>query len=165
MPFIGFFALYFLMTVEAQTPTPSTTTCALKSNTSCDECLQNVTCLWCRTTQQCIDYPVRTVLPSHSLCPLPEARWGLCWMNFQTLIITMSVIAGMIIISILVCCFCCCKCERVGNKKEDAKVERQASARKGRQQERKTEMRMRHDEIRQKYGLAKETPYSRFEDS
>ncbi|KAG7227497.1 hypothetical protein INR49_005312 [Caranx melampygus] len=84
--------------------------------------------------------------------------------NFQVLIITMSVLAGIIIIAILICCFCCCKCERIGNKKEDAKVERQARARKARQKARRTEMQLRHDEIRQKYGLAKDNPYSRMDD-
>ncbi|KAJ4933252.1 hypothetical protein JOQ06_030085 [Pogonophryne albipinna] len=84
--------------------------------------------------------------------------------NFQILIITMSVLGGVIIISILVCCFCCCKCERVGNKREDAKVERQTRARTSRQKAKRTEMQMRHDEIRQKYGVAKENPYARMDD-
>ncbi|KAM3861950.1 PTTG1 interacting protein b [Diretmus argenteus] len=139
--------------------------CAARSNSSCADCLKNVTCLWCITTKQCIDYPVRTILPPRSVCPLPEARWGLCWVNFQTLIITMSVLAGSIIVAIFVCCFCCCKCERVGNKREDLQAERQTRARKARQDERRTEMKMRHDEIRQKYGLAQGNPYSRMEDN
>ncbi|XP_044071746.1 PTTG1 interacting protein b [Siniperca chuatsi] len=152
-------------TTEAQTPTPSPapTPCALRSNTSCAECLQNVTCLWCTPTKQCIDYPVRNILPPRSVCPLNDARWGLCWVNFQILIITMSVLAGVIITAILVC-FCCCKCERVGTKREDAKVERQTRARKTRQKAKRTEMQLRHDEIRQKYGLAKDNPYSRMDE-
>ncbi|MBN3318937.1 MYO10 protein, partial [Atractosteus spatula] len=36
-------------------------------------------CLWCKTNTRCIDYPVRTILPPHSLCPLSSARWGMCW--------------------------------------------------------------------------------------
>lgn len=148
---------------EAQTSTssPPSIPCAAKSNSSCGECLQNVTCLWCDQTSQCIDYPVRHILPPSSVCPLNDARWGVCWVNFQILIITMSVLAGVLIIAILVCCFCCCKCERVGNKREDAKVERQNRARKARQKERRTEMQLRHDEIRHKYGLSKDNPYSR----
>ncbi|KAM4609281.1 PTTG1 interacting protein b [Polymixia lowei] len=164
---VFFFIFYVNIAIDAQTsaPTPAPISCALKSNTSCDECLKNVTCLWCIPTKQCIDYPVRTILPPHSVCPLPEARWGLCWVNFQILIITMSVLAGIIIIAIFVCCFCCCKCEKIGNKREDAKVERQNRARKTRQEERRTEMKVRHDEIRQKYGLAKGNPYARMEDN
>nr|XP_046260352.1 PTTG1 interacting protein b [Scatophagus argus] len=149
---------------EAQTPAPAPVPCDLKSNTSCAECLQNVTCLWCEPSKLCTDYPVGNILPPNSLCPLNAARWGLCWVNFQILIITMSVLAGIIIIAILVCCFCCCKCERIGNKREDAKVERQTRMRKARQKERRTEMQLRHDEIRQKYGLAKNNPYARMDD-
>ncbi|XP_040912317.1 PTTG1 interacting protein b [Toxotes jaculatrix] len=154
------------LTTQEQTPTPSPapTPCSFRSNTSCAECLQNVTCLWCIPTQQCIDYPVRNILPPSSVCPLTDARWGVCWVNFQILIITMSVLAGIIVIALLVCCICCCKCERIGNKREDAKVERQNRARKARQKARRTEMQMRHDEIRQKYGLAKDNPYSRMDD-
>uniref|UniRef100_A0A3Q4HT45 PSI domain-containing protein n=1 Tax=Neolamprologus brichardi TaxID=32507 RepID=A0A3Q4HT45_NEOBR len=87
-----------IITVTAQTPTPAPgeskfvllvcvsaalffleSPCALKSNTTCDECLQNVTCLWCITTKKCIEYPVKSILPSNSVCPLNDARWGLCW--------------------------------------------------------------------------------------
>uniref|UniRef100_A0A3Q4I1L1 PTTG1 interacting protein n=1 Tax=Neolamprologus brichardi TaxID=32507 RepID=A0A3Q4I1L1_NEOBR len=71
-------------------------------------------CLWCITTKSCVTYPVRTILPPHALCPLNDARWGLCWMNFQILIITLSVIGGILIIAFLVCLFCCCKCENIG---------------------------------------------------
>ncbi|MCJ8732971.1 hypothetical protein PDJAM_G00217630 [Pangasius djambal] len=119
------------------------TSCVMKSNSSCAECVSNITCLWCSRTQQCLDYPVQTLLPPHSLCPLNDARWGNCWVNFQALIITVCVIGGVIIISVLICCFCCCKCENIG----------------------KAEMRSRHDEIRRKYGLVKENPYSRFENN
>lgn len=35
-------------------------------------------CLWCITTKRCITYPAKTILPPHSLCPLNNARWGLC---------------------------------------------------------------------------------------
>ncbi|KAG7275707.1 hypothetical protein CRUP_011334 [Coryphaenoides rupestris] len=120
-------------------------------------------CLWCISTKKCVDYPVRSILPKPSVCPLADARWGLCWINFQSLIISVSVLAGVIIIAVLVCCFCCCKCERIGNKREDARVEQQDSARKARKDERKTEMKLRHDEIRQKYGLTKGSPYSRMD--
>ncbi|KAK3543888.1 hypothetical protein QTP70_030271 [Hemibagrus guttatus] len=139
--------------------------CVIKSNTSCTECVSNITCLWCTRTQQCLDYPVHTLLPSHSLCSLNDARWGNCWVNFQALIITVCVIGGVIIISVLICCFCCCKCENIGSKRTDERVEREAEIRRVRHEERKAEMRSRHDEIRRKYGLMKENPYSRFENN
>ncbi|XP_058479455.1 PTTG1 interacting protein b [Solea solea] len=164
--FFFFILCDFLLSSQAQTPTPSPApvTCGQRSNTSCEECLKNVTCLWCRPTQQCMDYPVRNILPPGSVCPLTDARWGVCWVNFQILIITMSVLAGVIIIGVLICCFCCCKCERTGNKREDAKVERQTHARKARQKARRSEMQLRHDEIRSKYGVAKDNPYARMDD-
>ncbi|XP_035030337.1 PTTG1 interacting protein b isoform X2 [Hippoglossus stenolepis] len=110
---------------EAQSPTPAPVPCAMRSNTSCAECLKNVTCLWCGPTQQCIDYPVRNLLPHRSMCPLDAARWGVCWVNFKVLMISMSVVAGVIIIIIgIICCCCCSRCQGVGSKREDATVER-----------------------------------------
>uniref|UniRef100_A0A671TQL5 Uncharacterized protein n=1 Tax=Sparus aurata TaxID=8175 RepID=A0A671TQL5_SPAAU len=102
-----------LATVFAQTTAPGIA-CEAKNGTSCEQCLNNVTCLWCIKTKSCVTYPVRTILPPHSLCPLNDARWGLCWMNFQALIITLAVVGGIIIIAALVCLFCCCKCENFG---------------------------------------------------
>lgn len=157
--------IYCSTAVFAQaTPSPETK-CVRNSNTSCEKCLKEVSCLWCQTTKKCMNYPVRTILPPHSVCPLAEARWGVCWVNFQALIIAMSVVAGIIIIAILVCCFCCCKCENIGSKRAEAKMERQTDKRKIRQEERKAEMKMRHDEIRKKYGLSGSNPYSKFENN
>ncbi|KAJ8410106.1 hypothetical protein AAFF_G00211470 [Aldrovandia affinis] len=156
--------IFSLTTVFAQTSSPAII-CDKKSNSTCEECLKDVSCLWCKTTKRCINYPVKTILPPHSLCPLAEARWGLCWVNFQALIIAMSVIAGIIIIAVLVCCFCCCKCENIGSKRVEAKMEKQTDKRKVRQDERKAEMKMRHEEIRKKYGLAGANPYSKFENN
>ncbi|XP_028292309.1 PTTG1 interacting protein b isoform X2 [Gouania willdenowi] len=158
-----FFASILSSDAQTSTPAPGQVACALRSNISCDECLKNVTCLWCNPTSQCMDYPASNILPPRSLCPLNDARWGVCWVNFQILIITMSVLAGILLISILVCCICCCKCERIGNKREDAKMEQQTRVRKAHQKAR-TEMQLRHDEIRNKYGLSKDNPYSRMND-
>ncbi|KAL4609025.1 pituitary tumor-transforming gene 1 protein-interacting protein-like [Arapaima gigas] len=157
--------LLVIFTVTAMVPQTSAALCAQKSNTTCEECLKNVSCLWCKTTKKCEEYPVRTILPSRSLCPLAEAQWGLCWVNFQALIITMAVVGGVIIIAICICCFCCCKCKKSGPKTTETKMEMQDEMRKARQAERRAEMKMRHDEIRRKYGLTKENPYSKFENN
>ncbi|XP_003962807.2 PTTG1 interacting protein a isoform X1 [Takifugu rubripes] len=153
--------LFGLVTVFAQSNSPNQV-CESKNGTSCEECLKNVTCLWCITTKSCLTYPVRTILPPHALCPLNDARWGLCWMNFQTLIICLAVIGGIIIIAFFVCLFCCCKCENFGSNRFEAKMQRQANKLKTKQEERKAEMKQRHDEIRQKYGLSGPNPYSKF---
>uniref|UniRef100_A0A3Q4B2M2 Uncharacterized protein n=1 Tax=Mola mola TaxID=94237 RepID=A0A3Q4B2M2_MOLML len=101
-------------------------------------------CLWCITTKSCVTYPVRTILPPHDLCPLNDARWGLCWMNFQALIITLAVIGGILIIAFLICLFCCCKFKTI--------ISYVVTQRKMFCPYRKAEMRQRHDEIRKKYG-------------
>ncbi|XP_056123004.1 PTTG1 interacting protein a [Rhinichthys klamathensis goyatoka] len=156
-------------TTTQSTSTATTTTppprpsCESKNGTSCDACLEDVNCLWCIPTKKCVTYPAKTILPPHSLCPLNDARWGLCTINFQILIITLSVAAALSIIGFLVCIFCCCKCENAGSGRFDNKMNRKVDKTKTKQEERKAEMKTRHDEIRQKYGLSRASPYSRFE--
>uniref|UniRef100_A0A8C5FWB8 PTTG1 interacting protein n=1 Tax=Gadus morhua TaxID=8049 RepID=A0A8C5FWB8_GADMO len=87
------------------------TACELMNASNCEGCLANVSCLWCLTSEKCITYPVSTILPPHAVCPLNDARWGLCWMNFQILIITLSVVGAVIILAFIVCLLCCCKCQ------------------------------------------------------
>ncbi|XP_018956304.1 pituitary tumor-transforming gene 1 protein-interacting protein-like [Cyprinus carpio] len=142
------------------TPHPS---CETKSGTTCEECLAYVDCLWCISTKKCITYPAKTILPPNSLCPLNDARWGLCTINFQILIITLSVAAALLIIGFLVCIFCCCKCENFGSTRFQNRMNRQSDKTKTKQEERKAELKIRHDEIRQKYGLSRASPYARFD--
>ncbi|KAL1021960.1 hypothetical protein UPYG_G00020430 [Umbra pygmaea] len=174
MDFRSFVLLLFgLVTVFAQTTAPNTgqpvfstlnppLPCETYTGTNCEQCLTNATCLWCQTTKTCITYPASTILPSHAFCPLNNARWGLCWMNFQTLIITLSVVGAIIILAFLVCLFCCCKCERIGSSRFMARMEQEDSKTKEKQAERKEEMKIRHEEIRKKYGLYGSNPYSKF---
>lgn len=42
-------------------------------------------CLWCLSTNNCTDYPVPWLLPPASLCPLSQARWGMCWSELASL--------------------------------------------------------------------------------
>uniref|UniRef100_A0A8D0EA16 PTTG1 interacting protein n=1 Tax=Salvator merianae TaxID=96440 RepID=A0A8D0EA16_SALMN len=142
--------------------------CQQYTNKTCEECLKNVTCLWCSSSKKCLEYPVRNILPPSSLCALSSARWGVCWVNFEALIITMSVVGGTILIAVCVCCCCCC-CRKKKNRKpdkEDERAAREREQRRVRQEERRAEMKSRHDEIRKKYGLFKEeNPYARFENN
>ncbi|XP_060774691.1 PTTG1 interacting protein a [Neoarius graeffei] len=140
-------------------------TCESKTKTSCEECLTNVSCLWCIKTKKCLTYPYQTILPPNSLCPLNDARWGRCLINFQTLIITLSVFGAVIIIAFFVCLFCCCKCENCGNSFKERKMQRNANKRTAAQEQRRAEMMARHDEIRQKYGLSKGSAYAKFDNS
>ncbi|XP_030065142.1 pituitary tumor-transforming gene 1 protein-interacting protein [Microcaecilia unicolor] len=139
--------------------------CSKYTNTSCEQCLSNVTCLWCSSTKECLVYPVRNILPPSSLCKLNAARWGVCWVNFEALIIAMSVVGGVLIIGLCVCCCCCCKKKKSRKPDmEDEKIARQNEQRRVRQEERRAEMKTRHDEIRKKYGLFKgDNAYTKFE--
>ncbi|RXM28974.1 Unconventional myosin-X [Acipenser ruthenus] len=113
------------------------TACSVHSNTSCEVCLKNVSCLWCNSNKKCIDYPVKTILPPRSLCELPSARWGVCWVDFQALIIAMSMILGALLLAVLICCCCCCRKKKVrGPDKTEEKINRQNEQRKIRQEER-----------------------------
>nr|XP_033801782.1 pituitary tumor-transforming gene 1 protein-interacting protein [Geotrypetes seraphini] len=140
------------------------TGCSKFTNTSCEQCLSNVTCLWCSTTKQCLVYPVKSILPL-AVCKLNAARWGVCWVNFEALIIAMSVVGGILIIGLFVCCYCCCNKKKSRKPdKEDEKIARQNEQRRVRQEERRAEMKNRHDEIRKKYGLFKgDNAYTKFE--
>ncbi|NWR61830.1 PTTG protein, partial [Bucorvus abyssinicus] len=131
--------------------------CHRYTNRSCEECLKNVTCLWCASSGRCIEYPIRRVLPPTDICELRSARWGVCWVNFEALIIAMSVVGGTILITLGVCCCCCCKKKSKkqvleGPDKDDERVAREREKRRMRQEERRAEMKSRHDEIRRKYG-------------
>uniref|UniRef100_A0A8D2P048 PTTG1 interacting protein n=1 Tax=Zosterops lateralis melanops TaxID=1220523 RepID=A0A8D2P048_ZOSLA len=100
-----------------------------------------------------MEYPVRRILPPADLCELRSARWGVCWVNFEALIIAMSVVGGTLLIMLGVCCCCCC-CKKKSKKpdKDDERAAREREKRRVRQEERRAEMKSRHDEIRRKYG-------------
>lgn len=141
------------------------TECSLMTNTTCETCLKNVKCLWCNTNSKCLDYPVRNILPPSSLCKLKDARWGICWVNFEAVIITVSVVGGVLILSLILCCCCCCRKKKSRNSSlETEKSVREKEERRVRQEERRVQMKTRHDEIRKKYGLFKEdNPYTKFD--
>ncbi|XP_075685818.1 pituitary tumor-transforming gene 1 protein-interacting protein [Rhinoderma darwinii] len=141
------------------------TECSQMSNTTCESCLKNVTCLWCNSNRKCLDYPVKNILPPSSLCKLKDARWGICWVNFEAVIIAVSVVGGVLILSVIICCCCCCRKKKSRSSSlETEKSMREKEERKVRQEERRVQMKSRHDDIRKKYGLFKEdNPYSKFD--
>ncbi|KAK2538709.1 Pttg1ip [Columba livia] len=163
LPLCAALALALLPAAAAAQDGPAE--CHQYTNRSCEECLKNVTCLWCASSGRCVEYPVRRVLPPSDLCELRSARWGVCWVNFEALIIAMSVVGGTILIMLGVCCCCCC-CKKKSKKpdKDEERAAREREKRRVRQEERRAEMKSRHDEIRRKYGLFKEeNPYAKFE--
>ncbi|XP_012694188.1 pituitary tumor-transforming gene 1 protein-interacting protein [Clupea harengus] len=147
------------------TPTPVQKPCRVR--TSCEDCLTNVTCLWCQTNNTCSHYPVSSLLPPASVCRMSDARWGVCWVNFEALIIAMAVVCGTILVSVVVCCCCCCCCKKSssGPDRDEERLARRREDVRQRSDERKTDRKNRHDEIRKKYGLIPDSdhPYSKFE--
>lgn len=164
-PPLGAVALFLLLLPTAAAGLE----CSQATNRTCQDCLRNVSCLWCSEDLRCLDYPVSTVLPPASLCRLSAARWGVCWVNFEALIIAMSVVGGSLLLAVTLCCCYCCCCRRRGPRGPDLSEEkavREREERRRRQEERRAEMKSRHDEIRKKYGLFKEeNPYARFENN
>jgi len=155
--------------VEGADPPNLNMTCE-RLNGSCDECLKNTSCLWCSNPQKCVPYPYQNVLPPNSVCGLSKARWGVCWLNFEALIISMSVVGGILIIGITLCCCKCCGCCCFSNNsakyaRESERMERERQERSMRQDERKKDRQQRNDDIRRKYGLmgSGETKYQKFE--
>lgn len=147
-----------------QTSSPTTACSAYKT---CDTCVPHAKCLWCLTNSTCTDYPVSWLLPPASVCKLSQARWGVCWMNFEALIIALAVLCGTILISTIVCCCCCCCCKKhpSGPERDVERFARKREEIRQRAEERKGERKARHDEIRRKYGLIGDAdhPYSKFE--
>uniref|UniRef100_A0A9L0IGZ6 PTTG1 interacting protein n=1 Tax=Equus asinus TaxID=9793 RepID=A0A9L0IGZ6_EQUAS len=80
---LGGAALLLLLLPAAAAQGPSGVACSQNSNKTCEECLKNVSCLWCNTNKACLDYPVTKILPPGSLCKLSSARWGVCWGLFK----------------------------------------------------------------------------------
>lgn len=155
------------------TTAPSVEDMCRQNDKDCETCVKSAKCLWCKSKPddetKCIPYPSGKVIPPSSTCPLDQARWGVCWMNYKALLISMAVIGGVLIISSCVCCYCCC-CRTNKRKQqkrfaeEDARYERERQERQARADERKSERRSKYDEIRRKYGLIKDdNPYQKFE--
>ncbi|KAM9722706.1 pituitary tumor-transforming gene 1 protein-interacting protein [Menidia menidia] len=164
-----FFALLcvsFISHGECQTTAAPPVPCS--AHKTCDSCVPHAKCLWCLTSNNCSEYPVSWLLPPASLCQLSQARWGVCWLNFEALIITLGVIGGVLLISVAVCCCCCCCCRRrrrSGPDRDEERFSRRREEIKQRAEERNVERKARHEEIRRKYGLIGDSdhPYSKFE--
>nr|CAB3265309.1 pituitary tumor-transforming gene 1 protein-interacting protein [Phallusia mammillata] len=154
--------------VHCQTPAPDDG-CA-KLNDSCGTCIKNASCLWCNTDNTCKLYPVKHVIPQTTDCKLSAARWGVCWLNFEAMIISVSIIGGVLLIAITLCfCKCCgCCCFKKNNSKylrEEARLDRERQERQMRQDERRQDRQRKNDDIRRKYGLmGSNNQYQRFDD-
>jgi hypothetical protein len=140
-------------------------------NGSCGNCVSQPKCFWCESpSEKCILYPIGEVFPN-SKCALQDARWGVCWVNYQVLLIVVCVLAVVIIFTIVTCIYCCCcKINRSLTRRRDEQDEettrRSREEREMKSTERKIERQARYDEIRRKYGLKKDegsAQYSRLD--
>ncbi|XP_038653859.1 pituitary tumor-transforming gene 1 protein-interacting protein [Scyliorhinus canicula] len=172
--FSSFILLLIQPGISQVTLRPVTGECSDFTNTSCEQCLENVNCLWCFVGKRCMKYPVESIIPHNSTCPLRQARWGVCWVNFEFLIIAMSVVGGLILLPLVCCCcYCCCKkklcccCKKKSHRhdEEDVRLAKQHEERMQQRKERRAGKKAQYDEIRKKYGLIQDSdhPYSRFE--
>uniref|UniRef100_A0A1A8ECI8 Pituitary tumor-transforming 1 interacting protein a n=1 Tax=Nothobranchius kadleci TaxID=1051664 RepID=A0A1A8ECI8_NOTKA len=150
---------------QCQTTSPPLTT-PCSSYKSCDSCTPHAKCLWCFSSNNCTEYPVSWLLPPASLCPLSQARWGVCWLNFEALIIVLAVLGGTVLLTIMICCCCCC-CKSPSSRpdRDEERFNRKREEILQRAEQRKVDRKARHDEIRKKYGLMGDAdhPYSKFE--
>ncbi|XP_013420842.1 pituitary tumor-transforming gene 1 protein-interacting protein isoform X2 [Lingula anatina] len=147
--------------------------CAQHNGSDCDAsgCLNPALqgkCLYCSKDKSCTEYIPGSMGLPNSNCPLNDARWGTCLVNFQALIIAMAVVAGVILITCGCCIYCCCCRGKKGmsksERKMEAKYEREREERQIKHQEKRKERESKYDDIRKKYGLFKEdTPYQRFD--
>lgn len=159
------------------TTAPSTTTplshadTCHSANSSCEVCVKHAFCLWCETSPiKCLEYPPGKPLPT-SVCDLSKARWGVCWVNYEILLIVMCVLAFVIILTISICVYCCCckirrRYSTRREQKETDRENRERDERETRNAERRAERQAKYDDIRKKYGLKKDessVQYNRFE--
>jgi len=141
-----------------------------KKDYTCEQCVKIPRCYFCNTNANgfggCQVYPAAQVFPRSSECPLSQARWGVCWVNFEALIIAMSVVGGVILLSVATCIYCCCcrgKSRR--NDTHELKWERETVERQQRHADRRAEREAKMNTIRQKYGLTRDTAtYNRMDE-
>ncbi|XP_002128757.3 uncharacterized protein LOC100185389 [Ciona intestinalis] len=130
---------------------------------SCDKCVSitNYHCMWCTKGNKCSPYPFKHILPRSTDCDWENARWGVCWIDFRALLISVSVIGG--ILTIIICCcivkfckcvtdcchvvkFCCC-CECFSDSRSSRKEEKSLK-----RLERKLQIQARRQEMMLRYG-------------
>jgi len=127
---------------------------------SCEECVKSTSCYWCTNLNECYDYKLNHVTTYFEHCSWGEARWQYCWLNVMAMVISCSVLAGILLIGMTVCCcWCNRKCRQRRQQRmarEEEEVERNEEQRRIKSDERKAERKSRTDEVRTKYGLLKE---------
>lgn len=144
------------------------TKCSDKSNTTCVRCVRDFSCYWCAASKKCGIRP--TIKPSSKECDGKWYAFSQCKLSGNLLLIILPVVVVFLLLIVGVCIYCCCcrDCLRRRREKKWAKQDNRRDNKKrdmeAKHAERDEERRIRHDEIRNKYGLFKEEPkYERFD--
>lgn len=139
--------------------------CTIYSNTTCEQCLKNDKCFYCKEDETCKPYKIKGIFPEG--CAASKARWISCSLNFQALFIAAISLGAVILIIIFSCiCYCCNKsCKAISDRqlnRLEKKYKRQKEAILERNKEKRVERQAKNEEIRAKYGL-KPATYSKFD--
>ncbi|OQV21771.1 hypothetical protein BV898_04347 [Hypsibius exemplaris] len=151
-------------TIPTTTMTPDQ---ICQAQTTCEDCVKvsGAKCYFCNSikgnsnsTTGCRLYPAAQVFPNSEQCALSDARWGVCWVNFEAVIISMSVIGGILILATGCTLYRCC-CRNSGGKDNGSEIRwaRETTERQARHADRRAEREAKMTSIRQKYGLNQDT--------
>lgn len=151
--------------------TESSASCSDKDNTSCSDCVKDFDCYWCVPTKKCGKRP--TIKPSKSECDGKWYAFSQCKVSGNFLLIVIPICAFVILVIAIACIYCCCcrNCCRERRRKKWAKEDNRSDQRKKEREDRHAakdeERRLKHDQIRTKYGLFKENEpkYEKFDAS
>lgn len=90
--------------------------CEIYSNTTCDQCIKNDKCFYCKEDETCKPYKIKGIFPEG--CAASKARWISCSLNFQALFIAAISLGAVILIIIFACvCYCCNKsCKAISDR-------------------------------------------------
>lgn len=150
--------------------TTITALCSDKDNTTCSDCVKDFDCYWCVPTKKCGDRP--TIKPSKEECDGKWYSYMQCTVSGNLLLIIVPIVVGVLLLITGVCIYCCCcrECCRARDRKrwakEDSRKDQRKQEREQRHNERDEERRLKHDQIRMKYGLTRDEPkYEKFDAS
>lgn len=163
----------FVLSVGWLLTDTSAASCKLSGNdTSCSKCVgTDIECFYCDSTKTC---EKRTgIVVSSSQCSGKWYTYSQCTIPGVVLIVIAPLAALIVLIFLLCCiyCICCRDCCRERNRKkwakEDQRKENRKKDREDRASARDEERKLKHDQIRAKYGLFKDdsSKYQRFDAS
>ena len=163
----SWFSVIFIIIVLHHT-SPVSASCQDKSNTTCTRCVRDFSCYWCEESKYCGDRP--TIKPPAKECSGKWFAYSQCSVSGNLLVVILPILIVVLLGVVGFCTYyCCCRdClkRRAQRKwaKDDYRRENKKREMQQRSASRDEERKIRHDEIRAKYGLYTEEPkYERFD--